>query len=295
MPGFVVGLLVAFGGALLLAAGSELQSHAVHRVEGRWSLFLRSPVWWAGFALLATAISTNFVALSLTPVSAVQSVSIAALAVSTAFGALARRVVVSRRVVASILLCVVGDIGFIAVLGTHPAAAIPRPGDLYLTAVTAILGTLVAVGIVAMLLGGAGRSRPVQLLALVAGATVFGSITTVFKVMVELSQRDGVAAVLSSPAAWISLSVVAAGGIVANVLLQRAHRSFPPPAVVASITVIDPLTAAVIGVTVLGESALTPPATGLLAVSAAIACLGVAGLGRLTRRDPALTVPHPSA
>jgi len=295
MPGFVIGLLVAFGGALLLAAGSELQSNAVHRADGRWSVFLRSPIWLAGCALLATAISTNFIALSLTPVSAVQSVSIAALAASTAFGAFTRRVVVTPRIVVSIILCVVGDIAFIAVLGSHPAAALPRPADLHLSAVTTILGALVTAGILAMILTGSARSRPVRLLALVSGATIFGSITTVFKVVVELSQRDGVGPTLSSPPVWAALAIVAVGGLVANVLLQRAHRAFPPPAVVASITVIDPLTAAAIGIAVLGESALSPLAAVLLAVSGGIACLGVAGLGRLERREAASPDPRPRA
>src|SRR5699024_114296 len=79
----LAGLSIALVGALLLATGMDLQSRAVQAADGRSREWLRDHWWWAGVALLGSAVGTNLVALALAPVSAVQSVNIIALAVST--------------------------------------------------------------------------------------------------------------------------------------------------------------------------------------------------------------------
>lgn len=284
MPGFLLGLLVAFAGATLLATGSELQSQAVYRAHGRWGAFVRTPRWLCGLALLAIAISTNFIALALTPVSAVQSVSVVALAVSALIGALTGRVVVDRGIVVSIFLCGVGILGLVAVIATNPGPAqhADLPGQL--AGVTSIVTLLTAVGVVVAIGCRHPTCRAVQLAGLIIGAAVFGSITTVFKVVVSLVLADGFAPTLRNPLVDLALGVVVVGGVVANILLQRVHRVFPAPAAVAGLTVVDPLTAAVIGLSVLGEARLTPVAGTLLAMFGVIAFTGVLGLGRLRRR-----------
>ncbi|RGE22760.1 hypothetical protein [Leucobacter sp. wl10] len=286
-PAFLLGLTIALGGALVMAAGSELQSQAVLAAGGRWRSFLRSPRWLTGLALLGAAVGTNFAALALTPVSAVQSVSIVALAASAAFGAATRRVVVTRGAVLSIGLCAVGILGFVSLVAAHRAPgggqADPRA---QLLATTAILAALTAVGLAATLTGRGREGEGVRLMGLVAAAAVFGSVTTVFKTLVELVLDRGSASALGDPAALGALGVVATGGVVANVLLQRSHRGFPAPVVVAAITIVDPLTAAVIGISVLGE--VRPSwavAAGLLAFGAT-ACAGVVGVSRIRRRAP---------
>jgi hypothetical protein len=283
MTGFVVGLLVAFGGAMLLASGSELQSRAVYRAHGRWRTFLRAPRWLLGLLLLATAVSTNFVALALTPVSAVQSVSIVALAVSAAIGALSGRIVVGKGIIVAIVLCMTGSLGSIAVIAAHQSGpARTTPGQL--TTVTVILALLTAIGIVVVVAGRRSLRRRTHLAGLISGSTIFGCITTLFKVVVSLVMADGLAVTLGNPLVIAAIGVVALGGVVANILLQRAHRVFPAPAVVAGLTVVDPLTAAVIGLSVLAETRLTPASGVVLALFGAIAFAGVLGLGRLRRR-----------
>ncbi|MDQ0645351.1 hypothetical protein [Microbacterium murale] len=290
---FFVGLAVAFGGALLLAAGSELQSRAVYRAGGRWRSFLVSPRWLLGLLLLGIAVSTNFIALALTPVSAVQSMSVVALAASAAFGSLTGRVSMTRTGVVSVLSCIVGILGFIAILATHPAEDTPALGlHTQFLVTTAILATLTVLGLVAIASGRNTSRSGVRLFGLVVGAMVFGSITAVFKILVTGVLEDGVTTVLTDPNTWLGLGIVAAGGIMANILLQRSHRFFPVPVVVAALTIVDPLTAAVVGITVLGEASLTLlPAAGLV-VCGVFACLGVAGVSRLHR---AATTDPPSA
>ncbi|WAA65621.1 hypothetical protein [Microbacterium oxydans] len=282
---FFLGLLVAFGGALLLASGSELQSRAVYESEGRWCTFTRSPRWLLGLLLLGVAVSTNFIALALTPVSAVQSMSVVALAASASFGALAGRVTMTRAGVLSVLLCMIGILGFVAILATHPASGAPAlDHHAQLVVTTVILAGLTALGGSAVLLGRRSSVTGARVFGLIMGAMVFGSITTVFKTIVTLVLEDGLVVTLTQPATLLGLGTVALGGLVANLLLQRSHRFFPVPVVVAALTIVDPLAAAVVGIVVLGEVSLTLPAIAGLIACGAIACVGVAGVSRLRRK-----------
>jgi hypothetical protein len=293
MPGFLLGLVVAFAGASLLATGSELQSQAVYRAHGRWRTFVRAPRWLGGLALLAIAISTNFIALALTPVSAVQSVSVVALAVSALIGAVTGRIVVDRGILVSIFLCGVGILGLVTVIAMNPGSAHPTdlPGEL--AAVTTIVTLLTVIGGVVVIVCAYAPRRSVHLAGLIAGATIFGSITTVFKVVVSYALAGGLPATFRNPAVLLALALVIVGGVVANILLQGAHRVFPAPAAVAGLTVVDPLTAAVIGLSVLGEARLTPAAGVWLVLFGAIAFTGVLGLGRLRRRPQTQSAEKP--
>lgn len=294
---FLLGLAVAFVGALLLASGSELQSHAVYRAEGRWATFLRSPRWMLGLLLLTVAVSTNFIALALTPVSAVQSMSVVALAASAAFGGLTGRVAMTRAGVVCVLLCIAGILGFIAILATHPATTAPTLDmRTQLLIAVAILAVLTTTGLGAAVFGRRTSKRGARVFGLTVVAMLFGSVTTVFKALVTLVLAHGFVATISDLTTLFALVVVAAGGVVANLLLQRSHRFFPVPVVVAALTTIDPLTAAVVGIGVLGEATLTVPSGIGLALCGAVACVGVAGVSRLRRteapRSASAPTPH---
>lgn len=284
---FVIGLAVAFGGALLLASGQELQSRAVYQAHGRWAVFLRAPRWYAGLSLLGIAIATNFVALALAPVSVVQSVSIIALAASAIYGALTGRVSITRNGVVSIALCMIGILGFITIMAAHPGdttddAALASQ----LTTVVTILAVLTGFAWGAVLLRRVVHAYWTRLLGLFISAIVFGSITTVFKTLVNHTLTRGPGNTFTDPAVLTGIGVVIVGGIAANVLLQTSHRFFPTPVVVAAITIIDPLTAAVVGITVLAEAILTPVAVLGLVGFGAVACTGVMGVSRIRRITP---------
>lgn len=293
--GFVFGLAVALGGALLLAGGSEMQSRAVFEAGGRWRVFALSPRWWIGLLLLGTAVSSNFVALALAPVTVVQSVSIVALAVSVAFAHVSGRARVGLAGAGAAGLCAIGIVGFVVLVGG--AVADDPGGDPVadLSAVTAILAALATLGLFAVAAGASRRATQAPRwalgLGLITAPLVFGSITTVFKVLVALVLQDGVSALAAGSGPFLALATVAAGGIIANVLLQRSHHRFAAPVVVAAITIVDPLTAAVIGISVLGEVDLTPWLTAGLAAFGAIACSGVLALTKIRRAAQPPAVP----
>lgn len=298
----LAGLGIGLVGALLLATGMDLQSRAVQAADGRSPEWLRDRRWWAGLALLGSAVGTNLVALALAPVSAVQSVNIIALAVSTLLAARSRPGVLTRWTLRAVAASVIGVLGFVAVLSAHPAD--PAGHDLLAqrTAVMSILVALVLLAGVAWLIGrrparsegpatdrarsdttrprGTGPSTARALLGVAAAATVFASVTTVVKVHVDLVMGQGLPAVLADPLTLLAVGLLLPAGALASLLLQRAHRDLAAPTLVAGTTLTDTLTAAVIGILVLGESAPTPFASLLLLAFAAIAMLGVLGLRR---------------
>lgn len=289
---FFLGLAVAFGGALLMAIGSELQSRAVHEAHGQWRRFLIDRRWYAGLLLLGAAISTNFIALALAPVSVVQAVSIVALAASAGFGGFSGRVQITRNGLLSIALCILGILGFIIIMSAHTGeTSSGEELSTQLTRVTTILATCAGVAIGVLVIRGLLHRYAIRVLGLLMSAMVFGSITTVFKMLVTRIMADGFGDTLSAPTVLLSIGVVVAAGVVANILLQSSHQFFPTPVVITAITIIDPLTAAVVGITVLGEASLTPMAISGLAFSGAIACLGVLGVSRL-RRNAFATQPE---
>lgn len=291
MAGFFIGLCIALGGALLLAGGSELQSRAVLAAGGRWSAFIKSPRWILGLALLGTAVSTNFIALALAPIGAVQSMSIVALAASAAFNAITGRVEVTHHVKLSILACLAGILGFISVIATHPSEILQPDFDRQLPIVMTIQATLAAACFVITCLSRGRTGKTTHMVAVVAAAMEFGTITAVFKVLVGLVLRDGFVEVLTQPVCVVVLVSVAAGGVVAGAQFQLAHNVLPAPTVVAGLTITDTMAAAVIGTLVLKESALTPGAAVLLLLCGSIAVGGVVGLRNLQRASEPVPVP----
>ncbi|MDR2381875.1 MAG: hypothetical protein LBE08_12035 [Bifidobacteriaceae bacterium] len=283
MAGFLLGLTVAFGGALLLAGGSELQSRAVYTAGRGWRAFVTSPQWLLGMALLATAVCTNFIALALAPIGAVQSMSIAGLAASATFSALTGRVEATRVARLSIMACLVGLAGFIAVIaanrGPDPRSAL----DHQLGAVVAVQLSCATVGLVMALWVQSRTNRTARLAGLIVGSIGFGAITAVLKVLVGLVLRDGLAETLMRPGPLVAIFGAAAGAVISGSHIQMAHRVLPAPSVVAGLTITDTITAAALGTLVLQESVLTPLPAVLLVASGCLAFAGVIGLRNLRR------------
>ena len=282
---FLLGLGIALAGSLTLAVGAELQSQAVHAANGRWATFLRAPRWLLGLTLLAGAVGSNVVALSLAPVSAVQSIGVVALAASAIYGLVSGRVVASRRELASIPLCLVGSVSFVLILASHPGHVPAEELFARRGHAMVILTAVAVVGLAALLrsMRSSGPRLPVP--ALLESLVMFGTITPVTKTTVEILGAHGIGDAIGSLQGVSAVLLSIASGVLANVMVQRAHKDFPPPTIVSGITIVAPITAALIGILVLGEARLTPLATVGLLVAGAVAATGVLGL-RSLRRAP---------
>lgn len=293
MLGFFVGLAVALGGALLLAGGSELQSRAVYVADGRWSRFIRNPFWLLGLLLLGVAVSTNFIALALAPISAVQSMSIVGLAASTTYGAITGRIRVTPQVKLSVVACLVGILGFIVVIASHRTDVAHHDLERLLPIVMAIQIIVAAAGVVIACVSRRTTDKTTHMAGLIMAAVEFGTITATFKVLVGLVLAHGLGEVLSRPVTILALLFVAIGGAIAGTQFQLAHRVLPAPTVVAGLTITETLTAAAIGTLLLQESALTPEAGLLVLLFGGIAIGGVVGMRNLQRTTDVPACPEP--
>jgi hypothetical protein len=283
-----LGVVIALVGAVFMAVGAHFQSAGLGTVADtmpRPSLFqlARSRSWLAGSLVLGVAIVLQLTAVTLAPVALVQPTGIIALVVSVAIrhGQDQRRP--QLRTIIEVGVCVAAVVVFVLVAGqyTEPSHI---DGNTALTLCAGFTLTLVAVVILNRF---CGERYP---LAPVAGAGIlFGFVITLMKVVLT-----GVARVLDSgwqasvsdlPFLLCALSTVF-GFYAATRLLQTAHRLARADAVLAGLTVIDPLVAAFLGILLLGELAAAPIwVLAVLVAPAAIAIRGVIVIARISGRS----------
>ncbi|AMM32942.1 multidrug DMT transporter permease [Sinomonas atrocyanea] len=276
-----LGIPIALLGAVLLSLGTLFQHRGVDDSAGppgrgrggmgggRLQRLVRRPAWLAGTGMLAAAVVLQLTSLRFSPLIVVQPLGAFALVVTTLATARMTRAVPGRRTVVSVLLCVAGVAGFVTVAALSAQDA--PISDHHLVTILILLGIVLA-------LLGAGFAlfhRRWNAIAYTVGAGVqFGFVAALAKTVI--------ARILQGDFEWLSLTclagLAAAAGFGAY-LVQNAHTRGSSELVVAGLTVVDPLVAVTIGITVLGEADTAPPAAfaGFI-LAGAVAVAGVASL-----------------
>jgi len=297
MHTIAIGLAVI--AALCLAVGTHLQHRAVARAAAftgprraprRLLWLLGSPVWLLGLALLALETLLNMVALGLAPVSLVQPIGTLSLVAAVILGLGAGRP--SLRVLGGIGLTILATGLFVEISArsaTAPEAAAPD-----LLVITFLLVGLTGLGAVLAL------STVGHAVRIVTAGALFGLVATGTHALLHGLRGSGSAlAPLPDALRPVHVALVVAligGSVVGMWVVQTAYASGPPETVLAGLTVIDPLTAVVVGAAVLGEySAMPVPVLLALLLTAAGA---VAGVLLLVHVHPAVVRsqprPHPT-
>lgn len=300
-----IGILLAIVAAVLLAVGTQFQNRGVTLVdrasteEAKTGLSFRQlkalvarPSWVVGTLLLGLAIVLQLSSLSFAPITVVQPLGAVALIVTAVVNARVTKVPLDRVAIRSILICVAGVGAFVTiaafVTNSHPVTA---------TQLVVVLVVLVAVLVLLLTVFLAMRKRVLRpIFYVIAGGVLFGFVVTLAKVVIDRVKTILVGDFSIDPTDILTL--VCLGGLAAAALLgtyfvQTAHSSNAPDLVVAGLTVIDPLVAVTIGITVLGEAADAPFwAIIAFALAAATAIFGVISL---SRNNPRLGVETPLA
>lgn len=289
----LIGIALALAAAAFMAVGNLLQSRGVHLAESRSSgrkdaaiHMLRNRIWLFGSVSLVVAMVVQVGSLAFAPLIVVQPIGVAALVFSVVLTSIFSKTKPSNAIVRSIVLCVLGVGGFVAVAAI---VSTQQPiADAQLVAVLVTLGcVLVATGIVELL----GRGRPTPPLLWVVLGGVYSAFvatlgkTVILRVQAILKAHDMPfnSADLLTIASIIGIGV--AGGL-SVVFVQRAHLDNPPEVVVAGLTVIDPTIAVILGIVILREATNAPLwAVFAFLVSGAIAVVGVLQLAR-AEKDP---------
>ncbi|MFE7130078.1 DMT family transporter [Streptomyces sp. NPDC057638] len=278
MSSLVLAVLLSLVSAVAYAAGAIVQERVAATVPDRPYAPLRNAVWWCAVVLNGVGALLHVVALAYGPLSLVQplgaltivfALPMAALFVGRRAGATAWRGALLATVGLAALLELSGD------TGSHTLGAGQRG---VLAAVTA--------GVVALLfLMAQAPHRPVQrgvLLAAAAGVA-FG-IASVFTktVAVDWQWADPLVQ-------WPTLGLIAVLACAGLLLSQAAYRGAGLAAPLATVTVVNPVVAAAVGLTMFGESFRYGALGTVLAIGAG--AMAAAGLVMLTTERLA----HPDA
>ncbi len=286
-PGILIGIPLAFLGAVFMSFGAQYQHRGVTKVErlsgsaasqglslqqiGR---LLRRPSWVAGTVMLGLAIVCQLGALSFAPLIVVQPLGAIALVITTLLNARISGHKPTKRSVRAIVMCVGGIFVFVTIAAL---VATEEPiSDRQVITILIILLTVTAVltGVWLWL-----RHRMSALFYITAAGIVYGFVATLAKVVISRIQ--------SGDFEWLTLLCLAAlvGGTgLGAYFVQTAYSSGPPDLVIAGLTVIDPIVAIIIGLAVLGEAQHAPVWAYVGFVIAGI--VSVIGVMELARHHP---------
>ncbi|SMY11107.1 hypothetical protein [Brevibacterium jeotgali] len=315
---------IAVIAALCLAVGTHLQHRAVAGaavsstvMDGaappsprRLIRLLRSPLWVLGLGLLTLETGLNMVALGLAPVALVQPIGTLSLVAAVVLGNRAvrpvrssgRRISEEGRVLSSSRHVlsnprVLGGIG-LTLLSTGLFVGVSAQWS---TAPEAAASELVTLAF--LLLGIAGLGAVVAMSAVghatrvVAAGVLFGLVAAGAHALLHAfaGSATGLSAMLDSvaPVHIVLLIGLLAGSVVGIWIVQTAYASGPPETVLAGLTVMDPLTAVLVGAAVLGEGTAMPLLVVLVLILTGTGA--VAGVLVLVRVHPAVVRVESSA
>ncbi|MFC4632039.1 hypothetical protein ACFO6V_27610 [Promicromonospora alba] len=285
VTGIAVGL--ALIDAMLFAASATLQHHAVSDKQADGHLTMRGLLsvvkqrrWQAGIALGGLAVLLHAIALLLAPLRVVQPVGVLAVPIAVLLTAARVRLRPPRGVVLGAALAVTGVVSFVIVSAGSVTSHPPRG-----SAVVAACLVVAALVVLLTFAGLASRGWLRCVAYATAAATAFGLVSALVRA-VSLSVTSGEAELLDTGTllAGAVILVVTVGG---GWLVQQAYAAGAPAVVVASLTVVDPIVAVLLGAVLLGEGAHTP--LGLWLVMGAATAAAVAGVITLAKHHPDAT------
>ncbi len=286
-PAILAGIPLALLGALFMSFGAQYQHRGVQKVErlsGRSGgngldrrhllHLLKRPSWLLGTLMLGLAIVCQLGALSVAPLILVQPVGAVSLVITTLLNARVSGHRPTRQSLRAIVAAVGGILIFVTIAAFYATERPVTQDQLVI-----ILGLLVATIAVFSTLWFFGRRQAFALFYIVASGVLYGYVATLAKVVLSRIREQSFD--------WLTLlcavALIAAVAIGAY-FVQTAYALGPPDLVIAGLTVIDPIIAVVIGLTVLQE-AETAPLWAYVGFGAAGA-LAVYGVVSLARHHP---------
>ncbi|WP_030378449.1 MULTISPECIES: DMT family transporter [unclassified Streptomyces] len=244
MSAFAVSVLLSLVSAVAYAGGAIVQERVAASTPDRPYAPLRHPAWWAAIGLNGLGALLHVVALAYGPLSLVQPLG----ALTIVFALPMAALFVGRRAGATAwrgaLMATAGLAGLLALTGSAEARSLESGERVLLAAVTA--GAIVAL----MTAARAAHRHPVVRSVLLAGASgiAFG-IASVFTKTVAEDWEDGV-----TLAALPSVATIAVLATVGTLLSQASYRGAGLAAPLATVTVVNPVIAAAVGLTMFGET-----------------------------------------
>src|SRR4051812_8824211 len=280
MTDLAITLVLCVAVAIAYATAAVLQSrHADLTVRE----LLRVPVLWVALALNGLGAALHVTSLGFGPLSLIQPLGVLTLVIAVPLAAATTRRRITRLELAGMTTTVVGLAGLAMVITTAGGSQ---------TLATSEVVVLIAATVTLITVLGLRGRRPgaSPLWEAVAGGVAYSVCSALCQTLV-VSVGDGGAAVLLRPIMIVAIVTVAVFAVAATVLTQRSYRD-GLGAPLALTNLVNPASATVIGVVLLGEHLGTTPVT----IAVAVVCVVLSGVGvtQLAKaRDVA--VPEPVA
>ncbi|MFF4166623.1 DMT family transporter [Streptomyces sp. NPDC001741] len=270
MSSLVLSVLLSLVSAVAYAAGAIVQERVAAAGDSRPYAPLRNGAWWVAVALNGVGALLHVVALAYGPLSLVQPLGALTIVFALPMAAVFVRRRAGRTAWRGAVMATVGLAGLLALTGNAGSHTLAGPEQLMLA--TGTFGAVVALLVVAK-----GLHRPMlRSVVLATGAGVAFGMASVFTKTVAVEWTSG--AVKSGLPTLLVIAALAAAGLL---LSQAAYRGAGLAAPLATVTVVNPVVAAAVGLTMFGEQFRY----GMTGTLLAIACgaLAAAGLVLLTK------------
>ncbi|MFI8490770.1 DMT family transporter [Streptomyces rubrogriseus] len=270
MSALALSVLLSLVSAVAYAGGAIVQEQVAASSPGAQFAPVRRPAWWAAVSLNGLGGLLHVVALALGPLSLVQPLG----ALTIVFALPMAALFVGRRAGATAwrgaLMATVGLAGLLSLVGASDAQSLDTAQRVGAALVTG--GAIVAL----MIAGRAAHRHPAvrSILLATASGIAFG-MSSVFTKTVAVDWNGGVSA-----GDLPSLAVIGVLATAGMVLSQASYRGAGLAAPLATLTVVNPVVAAVVGITMFGETFRYGTTGTVLALSCGVVAAG--GLIMLT-------------
>ncbi|WP_328552146.1 DMT family transporter [Streptomyces sp. NBC_00358] len=264
MSALALSVVLSFVSAVAYAGGAIIQEQVAVSSPGQTYAPLRKPGWWAAVALTALGGLLHVVALAFGPLSLVQplgaltivfALPMAALFVGRKAGAAAWR---------GAIMATVGLAGLLALVGASDAQSLSNAQRV---ALAVVAGGAVAALMVA---GRAAHRHPaVRAVLLAVASGIAFSMSSVFTKTVAVDWSRHV-----SLADLSSLAAIGAFATAGMLLSQASYRGAGLEAPLATLTVVNPVVAAAVGITMFGETFRYGTTGTALALSCGVVAAG---------------------
>ncbi|TQJ91547.1 DMT family transporter [Streptomyces sp. SLBN-31] len=264
MSALALSVLLSLVSAVAYAGGAIVQERVAVSSPGEQYAPLRRPSWWAAVALNGLGGLLHVVALACGPLSLVQPLG----ALTIVFALPMAALFVGRRAGATAwrgaIMATVGLAGLLALVGASEGQSLDTAQRVAVAVVTG--GVVVAL----MIAGRAAHRHPaVRSMLLATGSGIAFGMSSVFTKTVAVDWSDGVS-VSDVP----SLAVIGVFATAGMLLSQASYRGAGLAAPLATLTVVNPVVAAAVGITMFGETFRYGTTGTALALSCGVVAAG---------------------
>ncbi|WP_327165543.1 DMT family transporter [Streptomyces zaomyceticus] len=279
MSPLLLSVILALVSAVAYAAAAIVQERVAASATGPRYAPLRSPAWWGSVLLNGVGATLHVAALAYGPLSLVQPLGALTIVFALPMAALFVGRRAGSRAWRGALMATVGLAGLLSLTSGAETRSL-TDGDRWLLAGCTF--AMVAALFTAAHLIGRSVLRSVVLAA--AAGVSFGIASVFTKAVAEEWTPD------APLAEWTGLLVLSALAVTGLLLSQASYRGAGLAAPLATVTVVNPVVAAAVGLTLFGESFRY----GTAGTVAALICGAVAAGGLVQLTLDRMTVPAPS-